>query len=43
VHSWTAAVPASEIESTLSSIGTLEQVDVTQRNGSADGRARRGD
>jgi hypothetical protein len=33
VHSWTAAVPASEIESTLSSIGTLEQVDVTQRNG----------
>jgi SpoIID/LytB domain protein len=33
VHSWTATVPASKIESTLSSIGTLEQVDVTQRNG----------
>ncbi len=33
VHSWTAAVPASEIESTLGSIGALGQVDVTQRNG----------
>ena len=33
VHSWSTAVPVSEIESTLGSIGTLEQVDVTQRNG----------
>ena len=33
VHSWTVEVPVSDIESTLSSIGTLEQVDVTERNG----------
>ena len=33
VHSWTVEVPVSTIESTLSSIGTLEQVDVTERNG----------
>jgi SpoIID/LytB domain protein len=33
VHSWTAEVPVSDIESTFSSIGALEQVEVTQRNG----------
>ena len=33
VHSWTVDVPVSDIESTFGSIGTLEQVDVTQRNG----------
>jgi SpoIID/LytB domain protein len=33
VHSWTVGVPVSAFESTLSSIGTLEQVDVTERNG----------
>jgi SpoIID/LytB domain protein len=33
VHSWTVEVPVSDIESTLSSIGTLEQVEVTERNG----------
>jgi SpoIID/LytB domain protein len=33
VHSWSVEVPVTDIESTLSSIGTLEQVDVTERNG----------
>ncbi|MGD0808946.1 MAG: SpoIID/LytB domain-containing protein [Acidimicrobiales bacterium] len=33
VHSWTVYVPVSDIESTFGSVGTLEQVDVTQRNG----------
>jgi SpoIID/LytB domain protein len=33
VHSWTVQVPVSDVESTFSSVGTLEQVNVTQRNG----------
>jgi hypothetical protein len=33
VHSWSVQVPDSQIESAFSSIGALEQVEVTERNG----------
>ena len=33
VHAWTATIPLDQVEATFPSIGAVEQVEVTQRNG----------
>jgi SpoIID/LytB domain protein len=40
LHNWTASIPVASIESAFPTIGSLEGVDVTRRNGLGDGGGR---